>query len=50
MLQDYIQEYKRAMEFNDKITMKKIERDFALLGMDKHTLLTLAKDNRISQI
>lgn len=43
MLSDYIEMYKKAMQKDDKKEMARIEKQLARLGMDKATLVTLAK-------
>ena len=42
MLTDYIELYKKAVEENDKKTIRRIERELAALGMDVCTLKMLA--------
>ena len=44
MLYEYIEEYKKAMKFDNKKAMAKIEKDLARLGMDKRTLLVLVSE------
>lgn len=44
MLGEYIEQYKKAMEEGDKKEMERIEKDLAKLGMDKMTLMLLAKE------
>ena len=44
MLSDYIEAYKEAMKNKDKKEMEKIEKELAILGMDKNTLMTIIKD------
>ena len=43
MLTDYIELYKKAVEENDKKTIRRIERELSTLGMDICTLKILAK-------
>lgn len=41
MLQDYIDQYREAVETGDNKEMTRIEKDLAKLGMDRHTLNVL---------
>ena len=44
MLDDYIQDYIRAMKENDKKSMERIDREFGKLRMDKLTLKVLVNE------
>lgn len=46
MLEDYIEEYEKAMLSGDKKKMAKIEKELATLGMDKYTLAVLIKERK----
>ena len=44
MLDDYIQDYIRAMKENDKKSMERIDRELGKLRMDKLTLKVLVNE------
>ena len=44
MLGDYINAYKQALAKGDEKTQRKIERELRSLGMDKATLMLLARE------
>lgn len=44
MLGDYIEEYKKALQNNDKKEQVRIEKALQSLGMDKYTLMVLVKE------
>lgn len=50
MLYEYIKEYIVAQDKNDKKTMKRIERALQSVGMDRITLLALAKELRVESV
>ena len=44
MLNEYIENYKKAMAEGNKKEMERIEKDLAKLGMDKMTLMVLVRE------
>ena len=44
MLADYIEAYKKALKEKDKKKQEQIEKDCRTFGMDKITLMMLAKE------
>lgn len=46
MLEEYIRQYEAALAAGDKKTMKRIEKDLSVLGMDLATLSVLVRERR----
>ena len=50
MLSDYINDYIDAIIAKDEKKMRKIEKELARIGMDRYTLVTLAKEEYLNRL
>lgn len=46
MLSEYIDNYIKALDDNDEKSIKRIERELAMLGMDRYTLQIIVAERR----
>ena len=49
MLEEYLTMYEEALKNKDEKSIKRIERELSMLGMDKYTLMILMGERRKSK-